>query len=620
MKVITWFNVVPLVVWLSALSLGVLAVDLSIPLGVAAGVPYVTVVLLSLMSKEQNTTIIWATICTVLTLVGYYASPVGGEVWKVVFNRVLAIYAIWAVAIVSLVLKKRATEVVKLEADLMLADFRSTLGLVAEHTRDAVIITDSQGGITWVNHAFTELSGYTLAEVTGKKPGDMLQGKDTSIVEIKRLSQAIKQGKFISSEIINYTKEGTPYWIDISISPVHENGELTRFIAVERDITERKELELKLEQERTIAVAGSEQRSRLFSLLHHEVVKPVNHLSVLGDNMYSAEDVDEIKATSMQIQCLTRCLSLITDNLSTLAEVDGDNLTFECQTNAPQEFMDTLGSKLKLLVEAYNLPFSTDIDDAVEGLKVRSDQRVTETCLMFLTLLAVSKSHARELSLSVRAHFNDDDVAMCFELAVKDDGTISQFIDQLSSYPDQSNKSLEAGLSAGYELITTLLSASNGRVSTYHDGELSRIAMHERYEVVERAKASSDGELKVLIAEDNKVNVIVLTKLLKSLGYESIDVAADGQKAVEMAQDNFYQLILMDNHMPNLTGLDATKVIVQDKQIPSIVIACTADTGSEARAGFFANGASDVIYKPIKKNVLDRAITDAFDKANKVLA
>lgn len=73
---------------LLALLAGVfLLIDLNIPLGVAAGVPYVTVILVSLASNKQSTTFIWAVICTLLTLVGFYMSPVGGELWKVTSNR-----------------------------------------------------------------------------------------------------------------------------------------------------------------------------------------------------------------------------------------------------------------------------------------------------------------------------------------------------------------------------------------------------------------------------------------------------------------------------------------------------------------------------------------------------
>ncbi|CAH0526077.1 PAS domain S-box protein [Vibrio hippocampi] len=168
---------VPLNAALLLLSGGIFYVDLTIPLGVAAGVPYVTVILVSLISQRQSTILIWATACTLLTLFGYYLSPIGSETWKVVTNRILAIYAIWAVAIVSIVVKERARTLSKLEQNLKLSESRATLGLVAEYTKDAIVITDKQGLITWVNQGFISLSGYQLDEVLGSKPSSLLQGK-----------------------------------------------------------------------------------------------------------------------------------------------------------------------------------------------------------------------------------------------------------------------------------------------------------------------------------------------------------------------------------------------------------------------------------------------------------
>lgn len=80
----------------------ILLIDLSIPLGVAAGVPYVLVILLSLNSSEQRTTLFLAILCTVLIIAGYFASPDGGIMWQVLLNRMLAVFVVWTTAILSI--------------------------------------------------------------------------------------------------------------------------------------------------------------------------------------------------------------------------------------------------------------------------------------------------------------------------------------------------------------------------------------------------------------------------------------------------------------------------------------------------------------------------------------
>jgi hypothetical protein len=80
----------------------ILMIDLAIPLGVAGGVPYITVVLLSLRSPQKKITIIVSIICSILTIVGFFFSPPGGEIVKVLSNRALALFAIWVTAALTL--------------------------------------------------------------------------------------------------------------------------------------------------------------------------------------------------------------------------------------------------------------------------------------------------------------------------------------------------------------------------------------------------------------------------------------------------------------------------------------------------------------------------------------
>ncbi|NOJ02280.1 hypothetical protein F0236_00785 [Vibrio splendidus] len=80
----------------------IFAVDYHVPLGVAMAVPYITIVILASTTRDPFSTIMWAIICTLLTLLGYYLSDTGSETWFVAFNRVIAIYAIWVSAIVPM--------------------------------------------------------------------------------------------------------------------------------------------------------------------------------------------------------------------------------------------------------------------------------------------------------------------------------------------------------------------------------------------------------------------------------------------------------------------------------------------------------------------------------------
>jgi PAS domain S-box-containing protein len=134
-----------------------------------------------------------------------------------------------------------------MEAENLIRD----LSLIATQTDNVVIITDAKGAIEYVNNAFEKLTGYILAEVVGKKPGNFLQGPETYPDNKFALSRALRNREAFTQEILNYNKSGEKYWVSISINPIFDSkGELEKFIAIEQNITERKELEAQREFER----------------------------------------------------------------------------------------------------------------------------------------------------------------------------------------------------------------------------------------------------------------------------------------------------------------------------------------------------------------------------------
>ena len=139
------------------------------------------------------------------------------------------------------------------------------LSRVARGTTNGVIITDSAGRIEWLNEGFTRISGYTIEEVRGKKPGQLLQGKDSDPQTLRTMNNAITEQRSFEVELINYHKSGRPYWIHINCDPLFtDDGELQGFMAIESDVTERKHLEQIKEQ--FVSVVSHELRTPLTAI------------------------------------------------------------------------------------------------------------------------------------------------------------------------------------------------------------------------------------------------------------------------------------------------------------------------------------------------------------------
>ena len=149
-------------------------------------------------------------------------------------------------------------------AKSMTADL-TRMAMVAQRTTNAVVLTDANKRITWVNDGFTRISGYTLDEVAGKIPGEILQCEKTDPQAIARIRQALDSGLGCREEILNRAKDGSYYYLDLEIQPLRDAANnLTGYIAIESDITDA------VQQRQALAdqVAKLEEAEALANLGH----------------------------------------------------------------------------------------------------------------------------------------------------------------------------------------------------------------------------------------------------------------------------------------------------------------------------------------------------------------
>ncbi len=115
------------------------------------------------------------------------------------------------------------------------------LALVAARTDNAVIVSDAQGRIEWVNEGFTRMTGWRMHEVVGRKPGSFLQGPGTDPATVRLISSSLREQSGVKVEILNYHRTGRSYWSALEIQPIrNEAGEVVNFMAIESDVTQRK--------------------------------------------------------------------------------------------------------------------------------------------------------------------------------------------------------------------------------------------------------------------------------------------------------------------------------------------------------------------------------------------
>lgn len=148
------------------------------------------------------------------------------------------------------------------------------LSLVATHVKNLVIITDAEDRIVWVNHAFERVTGYTLNEISGQVSANILSGEDTDQDVMRMIKENLSNEEGFTAEIINYTKAGEPYWVQIDCTsyddPVtHQKG----YVSIHTIITDRKIHE-------QLIINNNEALREIARISSHEVRNPLS--SILG--------------------------------------------------------------------------------------------------------------------------------------------------------------------------------------------------------------------------------------------------------------------------------------------------------------------------------------------------
>lgn len=291
---------------------------------------------------------------------------------------------------------------------------------VVVSTNDAVIVTDTQIDspgpvIVYVNDAFTRMTGYAPDEAVGQSPR-FLQGPTTDRDTLVRLRQALEARQSTRAELINYRKDGSEFWVDLAVVPLHDaGGAVTRWVSIQRDITERKRAEQLMRESRErlrrlavrLQAVREEERTYLAREVHDELGqtltglkmdlawllgKPVADEAVLYDRLRAMVAV--VDATIGQVRRLsTRLRPAVLDDLGLVAAVEwqvqetSSKSGLECSLDLPVEEVkvapNVKTSVFRILQEALTNVVRhagarhVEVDLSVEGdqliLEVRDD-------------------------------------------------------------------------------------------------------------------------------------------------------------------------------------------------------------------------------------------------------
>ncbi|MGF1680299.1 ATP-binding protein [Photobacterium minamisatsumaniensis] len=542
---------------------------------------------------------------------------------------------------------------------MILSEKVTELAQVAEHARDVMIITDGKGDITWVNPAFENLTGYTLAEVIGKQPGELLQGEDTDLETIEKLAKCIKNQQPVRVEILNYTKQGKPYWVELDISPVSDSfGNIDRFIAVERDVTERRQVEQQLETALEQATKAAQAKSEFLANMSHEIRTPMNAImgmsELLLEQVANGEYHEQLKLIHNSADNLVTIINDILD----YSKIEAGKLTL---VDEPFDLRETVQGAVDLCAYHANakglkllLEIPADINVSACGDKGRLNQ-----VLLNIVGNAIKFTPSGQVKLTVKAETLQSQTRYSFCIADTGIGIpadrlpyIMEKFEQVDNSATREYEGTGLGLAICKHLIKLLggeltVASEEGKGSQFMFSVLLSnqptepknnnpvLPFTSKQSQVQSAnqhpsKGNDSGppplqpdihNVRVLVAEDSMVNRLLVEKMLGSTGVELI-LAVDGEQAVELYQHHLPDLVITDISMPKKDGYGVTKDIRAIQANSDAhwcpIVALSAHAMIEERQKSIAFGMNDYLTKPVKKADLISMIAKWADSVEQV--
>jgi diguanylate cyclase (GGDEF)-like protein/PAS domain S-box-containing protein len=230
----------------AAIMAGIIFVaDISVPLGVAFGVPYIMVVLVTLQRSSRRIVIITAIICTLLVLLGFALSPEGSEIWKVYINRAIGIFAIWFITLLGLITKEKEALLKQSETSLKAVNtyldtiIKSEPECVKTVSKDGTLLSMNPAGLALIEAgSFGDVDGVSVYNLIAPEHRD----------DFIELNKRVFEGESAKLEYEIIGLKGERRWVETNATPLlDDSGNIISHLAVTRDITERKQAEKKLQ-------------------------------------------------------------------------------------------------------------------------------------------------------------------------------------------------------------------------------------------------------------------------------------------------------------------------------------------------------------------------------------
>ncbi|MBI3663372.1 MAG: PAS domain S-box protein [Acidobacteria bacterium] len=516
---------------------------------------------------------------------------------------------------------------------------------------NGIAITDPtlpDNPIVYVNPAFERITGYSAQEALGRNLR-FLHGTKPDQPGLKELREAVHAGRECRVTLLNYRKDGTPYWNELSVSPVRdEQGRLTHYIGVQSDVTERiraaeelqryaRELEAAkswqeenatrlavLVDELALAMAKAEEASRtkgeFLANMSHEIRTPMNGILGMTELTLETDLTSEQREYLSLVKSSAESLLTVINDILDFSKIEAGKLDLEM---IDFKLRDSLDDTVKMLaMRAYQkglelaCRIAPDVPDDLKGDPGRMRQVIVN-----LVGNAIKFTEAGEVVVRVEPRARtEESIELLF--SVSDTGigiptAKKEKIFEAFEQADGSTTRKYGGTGLGLTISSRLVELMGGRIAVESEpGKGSTFSFTATFGIVKNPAARSEpaepavlDNLPVLVVDDNATHRRILEEMLTSWRMKPrlAEGGAAALAALRAAHESGQpiSLVLLDAKMPGMDGFALARALQQDPRFAGLSIIMLSSSGQRGDAARCKRlGIAAYLTKPVRQSEL----------------
>lgn len=503
------------------------------------------------------------------------------------------------------------------EAEEELTNQKRVLEQILDTLPINIYIKDNEGRLVFLNketcdtyRISTDYLGKTDTDIFPEEIAQRFAKDDLKVVKGVKMEsweehirwRHLDINLLVGKRLISFEKNKPPYILGYSV-----------------DITARKRFEQELIQAKRKAEEAAIAKEQFLSTMSHEIRTPMNAVigmtHVLLENDPRDDQLENLKILKFSAQTL---LSLINDILD-FNKIDAGKVEFEDAIFELPELMESIQKSFAFTAQEKGIELRFFTDDDIPTKVVGDPVRLTQV-LTNLMNNAIKFTHQGNVKVALHL-VNETHKDIMVRFTVKDTGVgipkgKQKIIFERFTQANPETIRKFGGTGLGLAIVKRLLELQDSKIfleseenrgaKFYFDLKLKKHMpiLNKDYHAVNKDTIQKTKGQKILLVEDTKINQLVVAKFLKTW-HLKIEYAVNGLEAIEQAQKNVYDLILMDLQMPEMDGYEATRGIrLMPKHKDTPIIALTASALVEERERAFKAGVTDYLTKPFSPNEL----------------